>query len=71
VPHRVGLKLVIDCQPLNQYVFVDTEMWEKIVLNLLSNALKFTIKGRIEVRLVPVSGAQQTMLSHHCHATAF
>src|SRR6202040_1186466 len=25
------------------------EMWEKIVLNLLSNAFKFTLEGRIEV----------------------
>jgi two-component system phosphate regulon sensor histidine kinase PhoR len=32
-------------------VYVDREMWEKIVLNLLSNALKFTLAGSIAVSL--------------------
>ena len=48
---RAGLKLVVDCQPLSEPVYVDREMWEKIVLNLLSNAFKFTFEGEIEVRL--------------------
>ena len=32
-------------------VWVDREMWEKIVLNLLSNAFKFTFDGEIKVAL--------------------
>jgi PAS domain S-box-containing protein len=48
---RVGIELVVDCPPLAEPVFVDREMWEKIVLNLVSNAFKFTFQGRIEVRL--------------------
>jgi PAS domain S-box-containing protein len=48
---RAGLVLVVDCPPLPEPVFVDRELWEKIVLNLLSNAFKFTFEGRIEVRL--------------------
>jgi signal transduction histidine kinase len=48
---RAGLTLVVDCAPLAEPVFVDWESWEKIVLNLLSNAFKFTLKGQIAVSL--------------------
>ena len=46
-----GLEFVVDCASLPKPVFVDREMWEKIVLNLLSNAFKFTLTGAVTVRL--------------------
>src|SRR5579871_4632853 len=46
-----GLEFIVDCAPLPKSVFVDREMWEKIVLNLLSNAFKFTLAGRVTVTL--------------------
>lgn len=46
-----GLKFEVDCAPLPEAVFVDREMWEKIVLNLLSNAFKFTLQGRVAVAM--------------------
>jgi anti-anti-sigma factor len=48
---RAGLDYEVDLPPLHQPVFVDRDMWEKVVLNLLSNALKFTFEGRITVML--------------------
>ncbi len=49
-----GLQFTVDCPPLPAPVFVDHDMWEKIVLNLISNAFKFTLEGEVEVRLRPV-----------------
>jgi PAS domain S-box-containing protein len=48
---RAGVKLNIDCTAIGEPAYVDREMWEKIVLNLLSNAFKFTFEGEIEVAL--------------------
>lgn len=52
---RAGMRLVIDCPPLAEAVWIDRDMWEKIVLNLLSNAFKFTFDGQITVRVFPES----------------
>ena len=48
---KAGLTLNIDCPGLPEPVYVDREMWEKVVLNLLSNAFKHTFEGGIDVKL--------------------
>ncbi|MFY1594109.1 ATP-binding protein [Micromonospora sp. WMMD737] len=48
---RAGLRLEVDCPPLPRAVSVDPVNWERIVTNLLSNALKYTFVGRIRVGL--------------------
>jgi PAS domain S-box-containing protein len=48
---RAGLRLLVDCPPLSRPAAVDRDMWEKIVLNLLSNAFNFTLQGEIAVTL--------------------
>ncbi|MCY1044918.1 ATP-binding protein [Corallococcus sp. bb12-1] len=46
-----GLRLAVDCPPLPEAIHVDPTMWEKVVLNLVSNAFKFTFEGEIRVAL--------------------
>jgi two-component sensor histidine kinase/CheY-like chemotaxis protein len=48
---RAGLKLRIKCPPLRAPIYVDREMWEKIVLNLISNSFKFTFEGEIAIEV--------------------
>ena len=48
---RAGLRYSVTCNPLPESVFIDREMWEKIVLNLLSNAFKYTFEGEIRLEI--------------------
>ena len=55
---RAGLAFVVQCEPIGEPVFVDPQMWERILLNLLSNAFKFTFHGSIGVELRPLGTGQ-------------
>ena len=48
---RAGLRFRVDCRAMSQPAYVDVGMWEKVVLNLLSNAFKFTFEGEVALAL--------------------
>lgn len=60
---RAGLQFSVTCQPIPAVLYTDVEMWEKIVLNLLSNAFKYTWRGRIDVDLRAEKGGATLRVS--------
>jgi len=56
---RAGMRLLVDCQPVAGPVYLDPEMWEKIVLNLVSNAFKYTFAGDIQVSVQQVAESME------------
>jgi signal transduction histidine kinase/integral membrane sensor domain MASE1 len=58
---RAGLRFIVEAPPLpdDVAVYVDRDMWDKIVLNLVSNAFNHTFEGevRVSVRLSSDRGA--------------
>jgi signal transduction histidine kinase len=56
---KVGMRFVVDVEPVGKAVPVDRDMWEKIVLNLVSNAFKFTHEGEIRVTLRAVGDSAE------------
>ena len=53
---RAGLGYRVDCEPVGEAVYVARDLWEKIVLNLLSNAFKYTLTGEVALSLRRVGG---------------
>ncbi len=56
---KAGLRLSTRLEAPPEPVYVDREMWTKIVLNLLSNAVKHTFKGGITVSLFVSEESQE------------
>lgn len=48
---KAGMQLVFTCGNITGDVYVDVDMWEKIVLNLVSNAFKYSNDGSISVHI--------------------
>src|SRR5262249_41507794 len=49
VIERTGIRYVVDCPASAEIAYVDTEMWEKIVLNLVSNSFRHMHQGEVTV----------------------
>jgi PAS domain S-box-containing protein len=48
---RVAIDLRIEAEPLPEPAYIDPDLWERVVLNLVSNAFKVTVEGSIRVRV--------------------
>jgi Bacteriophytochrome (light-regulated signal transduction histidine kinase) len=51
---KAGMQLIIHRGPVTDEVYVDIDMWERIILNLVSNAFKYSHQGMIEVSIQQV-----------------
>jgi PAS domain S-box-containing protein len=59
---KAGLDFIVECPRLPEPVYVDREMWERIVLNLLSNAFKFTLHGEVRVTVQALNGVAELIV---------
>ena len=60
---KAGMQLVFDCAKIKNEVYVDIDMWEKIVLNLISNAFKYSKEGVIAIKIKEVDNKIQLSVS--------
>ena len=60
---KAGMQLVFDCAKIKNEVYVDVDMWEKIVLNLISNAFKYSKEGAIAIKIKEVANKIQLSVS--------
>lgn len=51
---KAGMQLTVTSEQITGPVYIDTDMWEKIMLNLLSNAFKYSEAGSINVSIKKV-----------------
>ena len=51
---KAGMQLLFECDKIKNEVYVDIDMWEKILLNLISNAFKYSKQGTITIKIKEV-----------------
>ncbi len=64
---KAGMKLLVDVSKFDTPVMVDVDMWEKIVLNLVSNAFKYSTEGTIAVVLRRIDNQIELSVSDTGH----
>ena len=60
---KAGMQLQFHCGKINDEVYVDVDMWEKIVLNLISNAFKYSKEGTVTVSVQQIDATLQLSVS--------
>ena len=60
---KAGMQLKVTTAPVTDPVYVDPELWERIILNLVSNAFKYSHDGSITVDVCQVDHRVEVRVS--------